>query len=305
MFEVESDRMPSLDVRIDHARVYTGDSPGSDAAPFPPGPMRSVGIAGDRVALNVNPATPAKRSIDATGLALSPGWIDPFDQAGCDAACGFTTKLAAMQPIGDSIDACMEVAERQSAAAHRGLLVTTATLGGCGSSGLTRSQTKMMQREMERAMRLGYFGLAVERVESSELELLGELAEVVAAHDGVLVGRSPEQAATIDRISRRTGARQFTAPTDGSSATAAGVDLETMIHRLTGEPAELLRLTDRGRLRQNAAADLVLFDADPFDAPDRGVRWVFVNGQAVVSCNSRTKPRVTEARPGKLLRFKP
>jgi len=78
-----------------------------------------------------------------------------------------------------------------------------------------------------------------------------------------------------------------------------------MIHRLTGEPAGALRLTDRGRLRHDAAADLVLFDAEAFDEPGRGVRWVFVNGAPVVSCSGDTKPHVTAARPGKLLRFKP
>jgi len=91
----------------------------------------------------------------------------------------------------------------------------------------------------------------------------------------------------------------------GAAATARDVDLTTMTHRLTGEPAERLRLVDRGRLRHDAAADLVLFDAEAFDEPGHGVRWVFVNGTPVVSCSGDTKPHVTAARPGKLMRFKP
>ncbi|MFA7237217.1 MAG: amidohydrolase family protein [Phycisphaeraceae bacterium] len=75
-----------LDVRIDHGRIISGDAPtpgsnkpgqseSSSAAPGS-GVLRSIGILDDRIVLGVNPATEAKRVIDATGLVVCPGFID-------------------------------------------------------------------------------------------------------------------------------------------------------------------------------------------------------------------------------------
>jgi N-acyl-D-aspartate/D-glutamate deacylase len=59
------------------------------------------------------------------------------------------------------------------------------------------------------------------------------------------------------------------------------------VHRLTGQPAERLGLSDRGVLREGARADVVVFDAGRFAdrgttfEPNRlaeGVRHVIVNG---------------------------
>ncbi len=63
--------------------------------------------------------------------------------------------------------------------------------------------------------------------------------------------------------------------------------LEQAVHKMTGMPAARLRLADRGRVAEGAAADLVVFDpatvADrgTFEAPHQwpqGIRWVVVNG---------------------------
>ncbi len=69
-----------------------------------------------------------------------------------------------------------------------------------------------------------------------------------------------------------------------------GMPLEEIVHRMTGRPASLLRLRDRGVLREGAFADLVAFDPlrvrdratweDPRRAPD-GIVWVLVNGTVV------------------------
>jgi len=75
------------------------------------------------------------------------------------------------------------------------------------------------------------------------------------------------------------------------------VPLEEMIHRMTGHPAGILRLTDRGEIRPGAMADLVLFD--PATVGDRadwnspraeavGIVGVWVNGRRVVDDDTYT-----------------
>jgi N-acyl-D-amino-acid deacylase len=83
------------------------------------------------------------------------------------------------------------------------------------------------------------------------------------------------------------------------------LSLETAIRKLTGLPAEKLRLRDRGVLEPGAFADVVIFDAGTvadtatFADPHRypvGIPWVLVNGQPVIA-----EGRHTAARPGRIL----
>jgi N-acyl-D-amino-acid deacylase len=89
-------------------------------------------------------------------------------------------------------------------------------------------------------------------------------------------------------------------------------DLPTAVHKMTGMPAEVMRLGDRGLLRDGYWADLVLFepqsiaDCATYESPAQppeGIRWVFVNGEPVVCSNGGAKPWPTGAHPGRLLRF--
>ena len=82
--------------------------------------------------------------------------------------------------------------------------------------------------------------------------------------------------------------------------------LESAIHKMTGMPARRLGLTDRGRIAEQAAADLVVFDLATiidratFEAPHQypaGIDAVLVNGEVVVDGG-----RHTGARPGRVLR---
>jgi N-acyl-D-amino-acid deacylase len=74
---------------------------------------------------------------------------------------------------------------------------------------------------------------------------------------------------------------------------------EAAVHKMTGQAAARLGLSDRGVLRPGAVADIVVFDPETvedlatYQAPHRypaGVRWVWVNGGAVLEAG-RFSPR--------------
>jgi dihydroorotase/N-acyl-D-amino-acid deacylase len=82
--------------------------------------------------------------------------------------------------------------------------------------------------------------------------------------------------------------------------------LEEAIRKMTTLPASILRLTDRGRLREGGAADVVVFDpatigeTNSFEKPKSyaaGVSYVLVNGVLVID-----KGEHTGAKPGKAIR---
>ena len=99
--------------------------------------------------------------------------------------------------------------------------------------------------------------------------------------DGVLLGKHPHPRGfgcyprVLARYVRETGLLGW----------------EEAIHKMTGLPAALLNLPDRGCLRQGAWADVVVLDPERVaDAatfsegrlPPAGIDWVLVNGQVVV-----------------------
>ena len=84
------------------------------------------------------------------------------------------------------------------------------------------------------------------------------------------------------------------------------ISLKDAVYKMSGFPAERFRLSDRGRIATNLAADIVIFDPgtvtdrstwfDPIQPPI-GVNWVFVNGVPVINDGE-----VTGKLPGKVLR---
>ncbi|MFC1770005.1 amidohydrolase family protein [Nitrospirota bacterium] len=84
------------------------------------------------------------------------------------------------------------------------------------------------------------------------------------------------------------------------------VPLEKLIHKLTGLPAEIFSLRDRGVIKEGAIADLVVFSPEdvfdnasyqePFLRTD-GIEYVLVNGKVVLS-----EGKTTSLRPGCVIR---
>ena len=82
--------------------------------------------------------------------------------------------------------------------------------------------------------------------------------------------------------------------------------LEEAIRKFSALPAQRMRLTDRGVLKQGMWADMVVFDPEmvrdvaTFDDPNRlseGMEYVLINGVPVIE-----NGKMTGARPGKVLR---
>jgi N-acyl-D-amino-acid deacylase len=84
------------------------------------------------------------------------------------------------------------------------------------------------------------------------------------------------------------------------------LSLEEAIRKMTSFPADVLGLSDRGRLQEGAAADVVVFDPETVDARSTykrpnayatGVRHVFVNGVPAL-----LDGELTGQAPGRFLR---
>jgi N-acyl-D-amino-acid deacylase len=81
--------------------------------------------------------------------------------------------------------------------------------------------------------------------------------------------------------------------------------LEDAVRKMTSLPAQILRLKDRGMLKEGYWADVVVFDPDTvsdqatYQNPQqyaKGVPFVFVNGTVVMDGSNHTG-----ARPGKVI----
>lgn len=83
------------------------------------------------------------------------------------------------------------------------------------------------------------------------------------------------------------------------------MSLEEAIYKMTGLPANLLNITDRGIIKEGNYADITIFDYDAIEdtavfndsiSKPKGIEYVIVNGDVVVE-----KGEVTKKRPGEIL----
>jgi N-acyl-D-amino-acid deacylase len=84
------------------------------------------------------------------------------------------------------------------------------------------------------------------------------------------------------------------------------LSLEEAVRKMTSAPAERLRLKNKGRIAENADADITIFNLDTiidhatYENPRQfptGIEWVIVNGTVAVE-----KGKHTGARPGQTLK---
>jgi N-acyl-D-amino-acid deacylase len=87
------------------------------------------------------------------------------------------------------------------------------------------------------------------------------------------------------------------------------IPLEQAVRSSSGLPADILRLTDRGYLKADSFADVLVFDPKAyrdkatFEKPHQyaeGVRWLFVNGKPAVADGKRDDAALA----GRVLRHK-
>ncbi len=127
-----------------------------------------------------------------------------------------------------------------------------------------------------------------------ELRALYQHPWVMIASDGGLEIKHPRSAGTFPRVLGKF-------VRDDKVMT-----LERAVRKMTGLPALRLGLKERGVLKKDAPADIVVFDPttvrdnftlnEPFKAPD-GIKYVFVNGVMVINSGVPTPER-----PGLALR---
>jgi len=89
------------------------------------------------------------------------------------------------------------------------------------------------------------------------------------------------------------------------------LSLESAVHHSTGYSAQRFGLTDRGEIRPDAYADLVVFDPDTFldngvytqpNQRNTGLEHVFVNGQQIVASGEPVKTPRADL-PGRVLHY--
>ncbi|MDH4062969.1 MAG: amidohydrolase family protein [Acidobacteriota bacterium] len=133
----------------------------------------------------------------------------------------------------------------------------------------------------------------------TDLELIAKQPWVATSTDGGIA--LPEDGPTTH--ARFYGS--FTRKIRHYALERGAISLEHAIRAATSLPAQIMRLTDRGQIRQGMAADLVVFDlatirdTATFFEPhqhSQGIEHVFVNGVARVSAG-----RIVQALPGRVL----
>ena len=137
-------------------------------------------------------------------------------------------------------------------------------------------------------------GIMATAMDEHDLELFAASPRVMFSSDGGLSGAHPRGYGSFPRVL-------------GVYVREKGLlSLPEAIHKMTGQTAQLLGLTDRGTIAEGKAADLVIFD--PATIVDRGtktaaaqnpvgIRYVLVNGQVVLDDG-----KMSGARPGRGIR---
>lgn len=172
-----------------------------------PARFADVGIAGDRIVLvDASAGRHAKRVIDATGLIVTPGFIDPHTHTAGDLSDPKRSRNDAylMQGVttvatgndGDSprdIGATLDKWNRQGIGTNAALFIGQGTVRGqvmkMSDARPTAEQMDQMKRLVDTAMQQGAIGISTGLYYApgsySTTEEVIELAKVAAAHGGI------------------------------------------------------------------------------------------------------------------------
>lgn len=196
-------------------------------------------------------------------------------------------------------------------------------------------ETAVHQHEQGQAIRIARYhptkkwvGLSLADIATAENRPVTEIAEEIIRGGGAsIVNFSMDEAdvrhiMAIDWVATASDGRAYLPGADRPHPRNYGtfprklayyalqeqvLSLEAAVRSMTSLPAEILRMKDRGLLREGLSADITVFapnalrDTATFSQPHQyaeGIRYVFVNGTPVVHDG-----RVTGALPGKALRF--
>ncbi|MEO2036433.1 MAG: D-aminoacylase [Planctomycetaceae bacterium] len=195
--------------------------------------------------------------------------------------------------------------------------------------------TGIIQRDNGKAVRIARYGpnkkwvgLSLADIATSENRPVAEIAEEIVRGGGAsVVNFSMDEAdvrhiMAIDWVATASDGRAYLPGSDRPHPRNYGtfprklayysileevISLEQAIRSMTSLPAEILRMTDRGQIKEGLSADITVFapttlrDTATFDQPHQyaeGIRHVFVNGTPVVH-----NGHATGALPGTSLRF--
>ena len=299
-----------LDVLIVHGTVYDGTGA--------PGRRVDVGLRGDRIAFIGDAGragVQAARTIDARGLVVAPGFIDPHTHAGDDLSSparrvnaawlmqGVTTVVVNNDgggpvDVGAALDRWEKTGVGTNVAAYAPFGSIRERVLGASSAAPTASQLDTMRALVDRAMRGGALGLSTGLYYSPQsyarTDEVIALARVAARYGGIYDSHIRDES-------------------DYGIGLVAAVDEAISIGRQAGLPAHIAHIKALGtdvwgrsdsviaHVRAARAAGLeVTADQYPYDASGTSVeaallpRWVEAGGRD--SLLARLRDSATRAR---------
>ena len=324
-----------LDIRIDRGRICTGLH-AADGAWLHHGQPSSVGVRGGKIVTDITPDTPAKRIIDATDCIVCPGFIDIHahsDYAALYAPAalskvmaGYTTELNGNCGYGafplagpmkqhrqeeyerygltvdwDDVDGYFRRCRREPMALNQGLLIGHGTLRGSvmGLEGgrADRTQIRTMQRQVERVMRAGCFGMSTGLVyapgSSAAPDEIEALAKVVAQHGGVYASHlRSESDSLLEALD------EFLAACEQTRCRAQYSHIKTAGPRNWAKLGEVRKRLDRAR---DGGVE-VFADRYPYIASNTDLPTILLPNAALGGGRPAIIKRLTDPRPRKELK---
>jgi N-acyl-D-aspartate/D-glutamate deacylase len=300
-----------------HLRAYSSRAPGIPSRPFGE-PQNLIAL---REALDLARATGVRLQISHLLFAGPRTWRT------CEQAL-----QAIDRAIGDGVDVRFDLIPRVRLEIPVSLLLPPGLIAGLPGSLEHSDSLGHLAKELRRLERgLGFT--------ANDVTLSAAGSEELAEHEGASLAEVARMlrmrpAAALAEIARRSACRArvqlercgtdkildalarhpaslFSAGSPGSGSQGAFprflklardrrlASLEEIVRKMSGATAERFAIVDRGLLKENLAADIVVFDWEKVadDAPAKragsapaGIAYVFINGRKIMSGGKRESP---------------